>query len=220
VVVAFIFFIAGKRVIPKTPYSDMEKIRKRVSENPAEVFRDKKAWLILAASFMYFTYQIGIVNWLPSYCLEIGMDFGTSGGMLTAFFLGSLIMRFCGPLILKKMTAMKAYVLFSLLSAAITMAALFITMPMVMMPLLIIGGFMQGSSVAFLFLMAVEAFPHRAASASSLVLIAVNIGAMTAPLWMGFIAQYTGYRLPLMLICISLALSVLLVILINRGKQA
>jgi len=219
VVMVIFLLIAGRRVLPETPYANMDNNKKRASENPAEVFKEKKAWLILAASFFYFTFQIGIVSWLPSYCLEIGMDFITSGTMLTVYLAGSLIMRFCGPLFLKRMTVEKAYILFSILSAVIVTAALFMTVPFAMAPLLITGGFLQGSCVACLFLMANGAFPHRTASASSLVMIAINIGAMTSPLWIGFIAEYTGFRIPLLLICASLALSVVMVLLL-KGKDS
>ena len=219
IVVIMLFFIVSKRVVPETPYADMDSVRKRVSESPADIFKEKKAWYILAASFLYFTYQAGIVSWLPSYCLEIGMDFSTAGGMLTAYFAGALIMRFCAPLFLKKLTAHRAYILFSLLSAAVITTALFLTTPVVMTPLLIIGGFMQGACVAFLFLMAFKAFPHRTASASALILISINIGSMSAPLWMGFIAEFTGYRIPLLLVCGSLALSVALVFLLTRDSD-
>ena len=81
-----------------------------------------------------------------------------------------------------------------------------------MMALMFIGGFMQGSCVAFLVLMSTEAFPHRVASASSLIFIALNLSGMTAPLWMGALALYTGFRTPLLIICALMVLSVYLVI--------
>ena len=220
-VVFVFFFIVSRRIMPETPYADMDKVKKHGSGDPAAIFKEKKAWLILVAGFLYFTFQVGLVSWLPSYCLEIGMDFSTASGMLTAFFLGSLIMRFCGPLFLKKLTAQKAYIIFSLLTAAIIVAALFVTAPMVMIPFLIVGGFMQGSCVAFLFLMAVDAFPHMAGSASSLILIAVNSAFMTAPLWMGYIAELTetGFRLPMLFICASLVFSVLVITCVNKNRN-
>jgi len=219
--VAVLLYVAGRGVIADTPYSDMETVRKRVADNPAEIFKTGKAWAFLMAGFLYFTFQIGIISWLPSYCEEIGMDFGTSGRMLSAFFIGSLVMRFIGPLILKKLTARKAYILFSSLSGVAIAAALLFIDPTFMMIMLITGGFMQGSCVAFLFLMCTEAFPHRAASASSLVSIAVNVAAMSAPLWMGGIAEYAGgFLLPLLLVCASMVLSVVLVFLIGRREQA
>ena len=214
--VSLVFWIVSRRVIPETPYADMDAVRKRVSDNPAEIFKTKKAWLFLIAGVLYFSFQIGIVSWLPSYCREIGFEFGASGAMLTAFFVGSLVMRFCGPLILKKLTARKAYVLFGLLSVAAATAALLTVRPAAMMALFAVSGFMQGSCVAFLVLMATEAFPNRVASASSLIFIAATAAAMTAPLWMGGLAEYTGFRVPLLLVGALMVVSVILVMRIGR----
>ena len=207
-----IFFIASRRIIPETPYADMAMVKKRVSENPAEIFKIKKTWIFLAASILYFSFHTGVMNWLPTYCREIGMDFGEAGSIMSAFFMGALIMRFSGPLILRIISVQKAYVLFSLLSAAAITTSLFMTSTSAMMALMFIGGFMQGSCVAFLVLMSTEAFPHRVASASSLIFIALNLSGMTAPLWMGALALYTGFRTPLLIICALMVLSVYLVI--------
>ena len=211
IIVAVCYRITGENILSETPYADMDSIKKRVSENPAEIFKDKRAWFLLTAGFLYFSYLIGLVSWLPSYFIEIGMDFGTAGRLLTAFLIGQLLMRFGGALVLKWISAYKAYIILSSLSAAAIFAALLTPSITAMIPLLFIGGFMQGSCSAFLFLMAVEAFPQRTASASSLIIISVNTGSMTAPLWMGFVAEHTGYWLPLLLTCFLMALSVVFV---------
>jgi len=213
-----LFLIISRRVIPETPYADMKAARKHVADHPAEIFKTKKAWMFLMAGILYFSFQVGIMSWLPSYCQEVGLDFGTSGAMLTAFFMGSLVMRFCGPVILKKMTARKAYILFSLFSVTAIAAALLTNNPAAMMTLFAISGFMQGSCVAFLVLMSTEAFPHRVASASSLIFIAANAASMTAPLWMGGIAEHTGFRTPLLLVCALMVLSVMLIVWAGKGE--
>ena len=212
ILVSLVFFIASRRTLAETPYVDMDAVRKKISDNPADFYKEKKAWMFLAAAVLYFSFQLGLLSWLPSYCREIGMDFNTAGTMLTAFFTGSLVMRFCGALILKKITARKAYIMFSLLSAVIVAAALFMTSPSVMLPLLAVGGFLQGSCVAFLLLMSTAEFPDRVASASSLTFIGLSLAAMVTPLWMGALAEFTGFLTPLLMVCALLALSGLLVI--------
>ncbi|MDL2236998.1 MFS transporter [Christensenellaceae bacterium OttesenSCG-928-K19] len=219
-IIFLIYLVVSRRVIPETPYADMAEIRKQVSGNPAEIFKTKKAWMFLVAGIFYFSFQTGLINWLPSYCLEIGLDFSISNTMLTAFFVGSLVMRFVSPLILKRIDAARMYILFGIISVAAITLALFMTNPTIMMVLIVINGFMQGSCVALLVLMSTAAFPHRVASASSLTFIAVNIGMMTAPLWMGEIAKYTGYKIPLLLGCACLLLSVVMVAVIQAtGKK-
>lgn len=218
-ILLIIFFVVGRRILPLSPYADMESVKKHNSGNPTEIFKTKKAWLFLFATLLYFSFQIGIASWLPTYCLELGMDFGTAGAMLTAFFLGSLVMRFCGPLILRKINAQKAYFYFGMLSAITMVAALFLTNVIAMMILVTIAGFMQGSCVAFLILMATEAFPHRVASASSIIYIGVNGAVMTAPLWMGAIAEHIGFRVPLLLICLFMVFSAILIMGIRKDER-
>ena len=210
------FFIISRRIIPETPYADMTAVRSKVSENPAEIFKSKNAWMFLIASALYFSFQIGLLSWLTSYCKEVGMDFSTSGTMLTAFYGGSLVMRFCGPLVFKFIAVRKAYMLFSLISATLVFTALFMESAAAMMALLAAGGFMQGLCVSSLVLMSTAAFPHRVASASSLPFIASSIAGTTAPLWIGALAEHTGFRIPLLIICGFLALSTLPIFLVRR----
>jgi len=211
-----VFFIVSRRVIPETAYADMDTVRKRVSGSPAEILKKRKAWLYLGASMLYFSFLTGVVNWLPSYCGEIGMDFSASGAMLMTFFVGALIMRFCGPLILKKMAVRNAYLLFGLIAAAAVAAALCITSPAAMRILIFIGGFSQGSSLAFLILMCTGAFPERAASASSLIFCAAGAAGIVAPLSMGALAKVIGFRIPLLLGCALKTFSVLLIFLTEK----
>jgi len=218
VCVFILFFIASRRVIPETPYADMSKIKKSSSIDLADFFKGKEAWVFLLASMLYFSFQIGIVSWLPSFGREIGMDFNTAGAMLTVFLAGSLIMRFCGGIILKRVTARKAYILFSLISAGAVILALYVGTPVIMMGLLVIGGFMQGLCIALLLLMSTEAFPDRAASASSLTFIGLSVAAMVTPLWMGSLARFTGFRIPLLLVCALLATSGILILLAGKKR--
>jgi len=214
-VFAIVFLIVTRRMIPETPYADMSANKKRVSENPAEIFKSAKAWLFLLAGICYFSFAIGQMSWLPTYCQEIGMDFNLSGTVLTMFFVGALVMRFCGPLILKKITPRKAYIVFTLIAALLYVAALLVSNVTIMMILLVLSGFMQGSCVAFLVLMCTATFPERIASASALPFISASLAAMTAPVWMGAIAEFIGFFVPLLMICGLLVLSVVPIIIIK-----
>ena len=82
------------------------------------------------------------------------------------------------------------------------------------------AGFMQGSSVATFILMCCETFPGRTASASSLATLASSVATLTAPLWMGAMAESTGFRIPLLLVCAMLVLSVILVVWVGRREEA
>ena len=213
---AIFFLISTRSMIAGSPYANMASAKKRVAENPAEIFKTKKAWLFFIASFLYFSFSSCIASWLPSYCMEIGIDFSTAGLMLTMYFIGSVTMRFCGPLVLKFFTMRFAYILFSLISTILLITALFVENQAVMMVLIAGGGFMQGSCVSILVLMCMEAFPKRMASASSLTLIAACLAALIMPFAMGTLAELTGFRTPLILICSFLALSALPIFIVSK----
>jgi len=220
--IAAILILAAisRRIIPETRYADMSVAMGAVSGNPAEIFKSGKAWMVLGASFLYFSFQIGLMSWLPTFCQELGMDFGTAGMILTSFFAGSLAMRFCSPLILRKFAVRKVYILLTLIASVAIAAALLTSDFRHMMPLMIFGGFMQGACVSLLVLMAIEAFPKKSASASSLVFIAANVASMTAPLWIGALAEFIGFRTPLLIVCGFLAISAFLVCLLGRGMAS
>ena len=215
---SIVFVILTRRLIPETPYADMTAMRKRVAKNPAEIFKSAKAWLFLLAGTLHFSFATGIISWLPTYCQEIGIDFNTSGTILTMFFVGSLVMRFCGPLILKKINPHTFYIIFTLIAASLATAALLVNNVTIMIVLLVCSGFMQGSNVALLVLMCTSAFPQRIASASAVPFMAASISSMTAPLWMGAIAEQIGFQIPLLMICAMLALSVV-PILLTKAKN-
>ena len=42
---AALMLLTGKRMKPQTPYADMEEIRGRARQNPAEIFKESRAWL-------------------------------------------------------------------------------------------------------------------------------------------------------------------------------
>jgi fucose permease len=212
------FFILTRRLIPETPYADMTAIKKRVAENPAEIFKSSKAWLFLAAGICYFSFFIGFTSWLPTYCREIGMDFNLSGTMLSMFFVGLLVMRFCGPLVLKKITPRLGFIVFNIISAVLAAMAILISNVSVMVVLLTLSGFVQGSCVVFLVLMCTATFPERIASASSLTFMSGSFAAMTAPLWMGALAEIVGYGIPMLIVCGLFALSVIPIIIMKKAN--
>jgi len=208
--------IVSRRIIPETRYADMQAVRKVATKSPSEIFKSKKAWAILGASFLYFSFQLGLVSWLPTHCYELGMDFRTAGNMVTAFFAGSLVMRFSGPLILKLISIKRAYILSAVGAALLTASALLMSDPSLMMVLIVLGGFMQGGCVSFLVLTSIETFPNAGARASSLVFISANAASMTAPLWIGILAEQIGFQIPLIMVCALLLFSVVLVISLGK----
>ncbi len=221
-VVCTVYFLAGQSIMKQTPYAHMDEMKKRASENPAEIFKTTTAWVFLIAGILYFTFQIGIASWLPTYCIEsAGIGFETAGVLLTAFFGGALVMRFSGALILKKISPKALFSVFGIIAALLMAGALFVTENVALMTALIVAsGFMQGSNVVTLVIMCCETFPKRTASASAIVVIAVNAASLTAPLWMGAMAEKTGFRIPLLIGCACLAIAAVMIIALGKKLRA
>ena len=212
VLVCVVLFFVGKRVAPMTPYADMTVIRNRARSNPAEIFRDPKAWLFLLSCFLYLIFQTGITTWLPTYCTEV-MEYGftASGLMVTVYFLGALVMRFLSPLIYKKLGVRRFYMLSLLVSAVVFLVFLLLPMPDAAAVVLIgVVGLLQGASVPSLVILCCDTFPTRTASASSVVVLGVSLAAMVAPPVMGFIMEAFGYLPAMLIITACLIFSVIL----------
>ena len=215
-----LYLISGRRIMADTPYTNLDAMKKRVAENPAEIFKTKTAWFFVAVGTMYFTFQIGMTVWLPTYAIkEAGADFSMGAMMVTAFYLGTLVMRFLGPLFFRKLTPHQVYSYFGWVSVALMLAALFAGNVTLMLILIVVSGFFQGSNVASFILICTEAFPERTASASALCYIAVGIGFLSAPLWMGALSDTTGFLFPMILICGVFVVSATLIFIHGRKNK-
>ena len=207
--IIFLFYLlSGRRIMPETPYANMAAMRRRATENPAEIFKTRGAWIFMLAGVLYFTFQMGVIVWLPTYAIrDAGMEFGLSGILLTSYFAGSLAMRLLCPLFLRKFSARFIFSVFGGVAAVLMLAALFTGNVPVMFALMTASGFMQGGSVPTYVLICCEAFPYRTASAASLCTLSSGIASLTAPLWVGALSEYTGFRLPMVLVCCALLVS-------------
>jgi len=204
-IVGSLYLFGGRRIIAETPYKNMDAMKQRVAENPAEVFKTKKAWFFMGVGLLYFTYQLGMIMWLPTFTIQnTGVDFTTGGMALTVFFAGNLVMRFVGPLFFRVLSPRIIYSVFGAAGAALMVCALFTGNINMMFVFIGAGGFMQGSSVASFMLICIEAFPGRTASASSITTLSSGIATLTAPLWMGALSAYTGFLVPMIMVCCCL----------------
>jgi len=207
--IGIIYFICGRRIRSETPYIDMEAMKKRVVENPAEVFKTKKAWFFIGVGLLYFTFQIGAMMWLPTYAMyDAGTDFTTGGMTLTVFFGGNLVMRFMTPLFLRIFSPRMLYSLSGIISGAFMVGALFTENITLMFVFIAAAGFTQGAMVAAFMLICLDAFPGRTASSASITTICVSSATLSAPLWMGVMSgQVGGFLVPMLVIsgCLILA---------------
>ena len=202
-VVGILYFISGRRIMPETPYLNMDAMKKRVAENPAEIFKTKKAWFFIAVGILYFTFQIGTAMWLPTFTIRnTGADFSMGGMALSVFFAGNLVMRFLSPLFFRVLSPRILYSLSCAISGALMVAALFAGNIALMFVLVAAAGFTQGAAVAAFMLMCIDAFPDRTASAASITTLCVGTASLTAPFWMGALSAVAGgFMIPMLMIC-------------------
>ena len=209
--VAAALFAVSRGVTPDTPYAHLKTLGAKARSNPAEIFREKKAWLFLLSGYLYLCFQTGLTTWLPSYCAQVrGEDFTSAGLNVTAYFLGALVMRFLSPVLYRYLGVSRFY-----RGSLLTSAVLFLVYLLVPMPelsgkmLLAVIGLLQGASVPSLVILCCDAFPTRTASASSIVVFGVSLAAMTAPTIMGAVMESSGHQTAMLLSTLCLPLAVL-----------
>ena len=214
-----VLLLVSRRVSPETPYADMSAIRARARQNPAEIFREGRAWLYLLASFLYLIFQTGVTTWLPTFCQQMRQySFSQAGLTVTAYFLGVLTVRLLSPLIYQKLSVERFHVLSLLLSAGAFLAFLFLPLPPVAgSAVIFVLGLLQGVAVPGIVVLCCGAFPDRTASASSLVVFGVSLAGMVGPALMGHMMEHSGYMSAMLLALGSLLLSV---ILLPKGRKA
>jgi len=191
------------------------------------IFRYPAAWAMLGAGILYFSFQRGLVSWYPSYLIEgANVSFWFSGVALTLFFAGMLVFRIFSPYWFNRFSILKMCILLCVLSGASMLVSLALVPVSVgaAMVFVVLGGALQGVfGPAFIYLIC-DLFPGRSAAASSVLLIALNLGGITAPLWMGRMAETMGFTVPLYIIFSMLAGSAVMVALAhkiqNRNKAA
>ncbi len=213
---AFVLFVvASCRVKEERPKTKaVQSVKER-----GGIFRYPSAWIMLAAGFLYFSFQRGLVSWYPSYLIEsAGVSFWFSGVALTLFFVGMLAFRISSPYWFNRVNILKMCILLTALAGACMLVSLALVPVSVTAAIIfvVLGGALQGVfGPAFIYLIC-DLFPGRSASASSVLLIALNLGGITAPLWMGSMAESIGFTVPLYIIFSMLVGSAAMIALAHK----
>lgn len=220
IVACVCIFWVGKGIAPQTPYANMEQMRQRAMKNPAEIFKDSRAWLYLLACFLYLCFQTGLSAWLPSYGTErFSIGATEAGSILTMYFLGALAMRFLSPILYKRMKVSTFYMLTIAVSSLLFLVFLMVDLDFTGARIILTCmGLLQGAAIPSLVILCCDAFPERTASASSVIVLGVSLAALVAPVAMGALIQQAGYMLPMLLITACLPLSVAVTaVAVKRG---
>lgn len=206
-IITLIFnIITTKKVINEPDYVKPIKTKQK----SGEIFKYPAAWIILLAGIMHFSFQKGVQTWLPTYMMDnIGMSYENASITLTLFFLGAMFSRMLSPVLFNKFNIKRMTMLFMVISAISLALALICTNTVIAVILIFISGFFHGIFAAALVYIACDIFPNMPAGASSIVLISISLGGLTAPLWMGVLSDYNniGLRIPMFIICIMMVFS-------------
>jgi len=169
---------------------------------PADAFRTKRFWTVLAGGLLYCCFTTGILAWYPTYFNETkGLSLDMSGLMLTLFFAGSLVMRFFGPFFFSRIKPQKIFIWFSMFSALSMVLALTMENIILIGLFTVLSGAFQAFNMAALVFIGCALFPTRHASGTSVAVFSYNIGGMIAPVLLGALARNMGFQIPMLLSC-------------------
>jgi predicted MFS family arabinose efflux permease len=192
------------------------------TQNSGSIFKYPAAWVMVIAGVLYFSFQRGVSTWYPSYLIEsANVSFQFSGLALTLFFLGSLACRVASPFLFNRFSILRMCVLMTVFSG-VCMAASVALAPVwvgLSITVAIAGGVMQGAYVASYVFLICEMFPGKTASATGIVMIAINLGGITSPLWMGWMAEQMGFTIPLYIISVMMLGSAALIAAAHKINQ-
>ncbi len=218
----FILFVFASRRMFGKGKKQPQKTATVAMQNPGSIFKYPAAWVMMAAGILYFSFQRGLMTWYPSYLIEsANVSFTDSGWALTLFFMGSLGCRIASPFLFNRFSILKMTILMTILCGVFMFASVAIApMSLLLAEVFgVAGGVMQGAFVAAYVFLFCEMFPGKSASATSVVLIAINIGGITAPLWMGSMAESIGFALPLYILFVMLFVCAALIALSYKVNQ-
>jgi fucose permease len=210
------YVVSLKTALPFLPKIDLKKMADSARQNPAEIFRSWKSWMILASCSMFTCFFTSAIAWYPTFfAQERGMNTEEAALMLTLFYVGMLVMRVISPFLLRKIRPQRIYVLFNIFSISCMLIAM--NTPSVSMAAVftVIGGAFLSLNVICVIMIATMLFPTRKASASSLAVFSYNIGGMVAPALVGAMAESMGLQTPLNIMCAVFAAGVVLMAVLS-----
>ena len=207
--VTLVYTLSLKKATPELSKVDLTSIAQNAKENPAEIFKSPKSWVILLGCGLFSCFTTATAAWYPAFFSTVrGFSVEMAALMLTLYYVGTLAMRLLGPFIFRKLQPQRVYVLFSIISIVCMFGAVNIASAPIAMVLTALGGAFCALNVVSVVMISTALFPTRKASATSLAVFAFNIGGMVAPALIGALAETSGLQLPLNVFIAVFAVSV------------
>ncbi len=217
VAVVIFYSTSLKRAAPYLHAVDLKSMAASAKQNPGEVFRSWKSWVIMLASSLFCAFNTAIIAWYPAF-FSLYRDMSAEGAalMLTLFYVGILLMRLVSPFILKRLQPQRVFVYFSFVSVALMLIAINTQSIAAAMVFTTLGGAFLSLNTVCTIMIATKLFPTRKASATSLAVFSYNIGGMIAPFTVGVAAETLGLQLPLSIMCGVFACGAVVMAVLSR----
>lgn len=187
---------------------------------PLTLFLNPLFLLLFAVSFLYNGTATSLVSWINTYLDQTDFPILLGAGMVSIFYLGLAIGRFTCGILSEKIGYARLILICAVGSLIFYPVAIYAAPPLLIaLGVLLAGLFFSGlhpTSLAY----ATRLYPEIGGAVSSLLAIAMTVGAMSVPWLTGFAADLIGFR---MSFAISVGLLMVLVgvavLLIRREKR-
>ena len=219
-VVAVIYIWGCKSSMRYLPKVDTEKMKIAAKKDPVGIFRSWKAWMLLLSCTLFNCFTTSFIAWAPTYYhTERGMDFESSAFVLTAFYLGLVIMRFFGPKLFKKARPYRIFIIYALITTVFFVLSYIIQDNTVSTVMIGICGAFRAFGMVCTTMTATQLFPERKASAASISVFAYSIGGAVAPVFVGTMAESYGFTMPFVIVTVLLAMSAVTMMILARRSR-
>ena len=117
--VTLVYTLSLKKATPELSKVDLTSIAQNAKENPAEIFKSPKSWVILLGCGLFSCFTTATAAWYPAFFSTVrGFSVEMAALMLTLYYVGTLAMRLLGPFIFRKLQPQRVYVLSALFACS------------------------------------------------------------------------------------------------------
>ncbi len=216
-----LFRPAALKIMPDTPYAHMSA-PKKIARADFAVLKRGGLWLFFLSGVFYFSFQITVSAWFPSYAVQdLGLTNAVGGLGVTLFFGMSLIARITAPFVYRIMGVRRYYTVLGALGGLIYLAGYAAGSVPAVFCAMVVGGYCQGIMSPALISLCCRAFPENTSTASAAIILSINVAALAGPALAGKIALAAGYRTAMIVSAVWLTAAALAILpmYIKGGKR-
>lgn len=176
--------------------------------------------MLFAVSFLYNGTATSLVSWINTYLDQADFPIVLGAGMVSIFYLGLAVGRFTCGILSEKVGYARLILICAVGSLAFYPIAIYTSPPfLIALGVLLSGMFFSGlhpTSLAY----ANRLYPEIGGTVSSLLAIAMTLGAMSVPWITGFAADMIGFQMSFAInIGLLLILVLVAMLLIRKEKR-